>query len=170
MIINHFKMRSDIDSYHLGGMGCSAGVIAIGLAQKLLRVGADRAAGFGVVERATHWVGRLEAYLGVGVLPTQVPGLLASTSCCRAFAGLCRYQRSWTQTRPSHRASSSFLQERGRGGYALVVSTENITQNWYRGNERSMLLPNTIFRMGGCVFLAPVSVHWGVGCLGGPHR
>lgn len=94
MIINHFKMRSDIDSYHLGGMGCSAGVIAIGLAQKLLRVGADRAAGFGVVERATHWVGRLEAYLGVGLLPTQVPGLLASTSCCRAFAGLCRYQRA----------------------------------------------------------------------------
>ena len=39
MIINHFKMRADIDSYHLGGMGCSAGVIAIGLAQKLLRVG-----------------------------------------------------------------------------------------------------------------------------------
>ena len=39
-------------------------------------------------------------------------------------------------------------QERGRGGYALVVSTENITQNWYHGIERSMLIPNTIFRMG----------------------
>lgn len=80
MIINHFKMRTDIDSYHLGGMGCSAGVIAIGLAQKLLR-------------------------------------------------------------------------ERGRGGYALVVSTENITQNWYRGNARSMLIPNTIFRMGSAAIL-----------------
>ena len=32
--------------------------------------------------------------------------------------------------------------------YALVVSTENITQNWYFGNVRSMLLPNTLFRMG----------------------
>ena len=40
------------------------------------------------------------------------------------------------------------LQERGSGGYALVVSTENITQNWYRGNDRSMLIPNCIFRMG----------------------
>jgi hypothetical protein len=39
-------------------------------------------------------------------------------------------------------------QERGRGGYALVVSTENITQNWYHGIECSMLIPNTIFRMG----------------------
>lgn len=75
MIINHFKMRSDIESYNLGGMGCSAGIISIGLARKLL-------------------------------------GSL------------------------------------GRGGYALVVSTENITQNWYRGSDRSMLIPNTIFRMG----------------------
>lgn len=38
MIINHFGMRSDIDSYNLGGMGCSAGVLAIGLAKKLLAV------------------------------------------------------------------------------------------------------------------------------------
>lgn len=28
------------------------------------------------------------------------------------------------------------------------MSTENITQNWYRGRERSMLIPNTIFRLG----------------------
>jgi 3-ketoacyl-CoA synthase len=80
MIINHFKMRSDIESYNLGGMGCSAGIIAIGLAR-------------------------------------QVLGSLS------------------------------------RGGYALVVSTENITQNWYRGNERSMLIPNTIFRMGSAALL-----------------
>ena len=75
MIINHFKMRSDIESYNLGGMGCSAGIISIGLARKLLK-------------------------------------------------------------------------SLGRRGYAVVVSTENITQNWYQGNERSMLIPNTIFRMG----------------------
>ncbi len=29
---------------------------------------------------------------------------------------------------------------------ALVISTEIITQNLYRGNERSMLLQNTLFR------------------------
>lgn len=30
----------------------------------------------------------------------------------------------------------------------IVVSTENITQNWYLGRERSMLITNTLFRMG----------------------
>ena len=37
MIVNHFKMRGDVISYNLAGMGCSAGVIAIGLAQRLLK-------------------------------------------------------------------------------------------------------------------------------------
>ncbi|XP_021767205.1 3-ketoacyl-CoA synthase 1-like [Chenopodium quinoa] len=37
--------------------------------------------------------------------------------------------------------------------YALVFSTENITQNWYFGNDRSMLLCNCIFRMGGAAVL-----------------
>jgi len=37
MIANHFRMRSDLLSFNLAGMGCSAGVIAIGLAQRLLR-------------------------------------------------------------------------------------------------------------------------------------
>lgn len=40
-----------------------------------------------------------------------------------------------------------------RNTYAVVVSTENITLNWYLGNEKSMLLPNCIFRMGGAAIL-----------------
>ncbi|KAJ0697682.1 putative very-long-chain 3-oxoacyl-CoA synthase [Helianthus annuus] len=35
-----------------------------------------------------------------------------------------------------------------RNTYALVVSTENITQNWYFGNKKSMLIPNCLFRVG----------------------
>jgi 3-ketoacyl-CoA synthase len=38
MIVNHFKMRSNTITYNLGGMGCSAGVIAIGLAREQLQV------------------------------------------------------------------------------------------------------------------------------------
>lgn len=38
MIINHYKMRGNIKSVNLGGMGCSAGVIAIDIARDLLQV------------------------------------------------------------------------------------------------------------------------------------
>ncbi|KAJ6729647.1 3-KETOACYL-COA SYNTHASE [Salix viminalis] len=79
MIVNHYKLRTDIKSYNLGGMGCSAGLISIDLAKDLLR---------------------------------------ANPNTC-----------------------------------AVVVSTENITLNWYFGNDRSMLLCNCIFRMGGAAVL-----------------
>jgi len=75
MVINKYKLRSDIKSFNLSGMGCSAGVIAIDLAKDLLQA--------------------------------------------------------------------------NRSKYAVVLSTENITQNWYTGNEKSMLVQNTLFRMGG---------------------
>lgn len=37
-VVNKFKMRSDIQSYHLGGMGCATGVLAINLVNDLLVV------------------------------------------------------------------------------------------------------------------------------------
>ncbi|XP_021766242.1 3-ketoacyl-CoA synthase 11-like [Chenopodium quinoa] len=79
MIVNHYKLRGNILSYNLGGMGCSAGLISIDLAKELLQVHGNT--------------------------------------------------------------------------YALVVSTENITQNWYKGNDRSMLLSNCLFRKGGAAIL-----------------
>ncbi|CAN0884873.1 3-ketoacyl-CoA synthase 1 [Linum grandiflorum] len=69
----------DVKSYNLGGMGCSAGLISIALAQDLLKANPNT--------------------------------------------------------------------------YAVVLSTENITLNWYFGNDRSMLLCNCIFRMGGAAVL-----------------
>eukprot|EP00667_Euglena_gracilis_P012615 EG_transcript_12974 len=78
MIAHKFNMRSDLLTYNLSGMGCSAGVIAVGLAKELL---------------------------------------------------------CWSNS------------------LALVVSTENITQNMYMGNDRGMLLQNTLFRCGGAAIL-----------------
>ncbi|GKV42066.1 hypothetical protein SLEP1_g49515 [Rubroshorea leprosula] len=79
MVINHYKLRGNIISYNLGGMGCSAGLISIDLARDLLQVHPN--------------------------------------------------------------------------SYALVISMENITLNWYFGNERSMLVSNCLFRMGGAAIL-----------------
>ncbi|KAF9601342.1 hypothetical protein IFM89_019074 [Coptis chinensis] len=79
MIVNHYKMRSDIKSFNLGGMGCSAGLISVDLAKDLLKSNPNT--------------------------------------------------------------------------YAVVVSMENITLNWYFGNDKSMLLCNCIFRMGGAAVL-----------------
>ncbi|KAG7622869.1 3-Oxoacyl-[acyl-carrier-protein (ACP)] synthase III C-terminal [Arabidopsis suecica] len=79
MIVNKYKLRGNIKSFNLGGMGCSAGVIAVDLASDMLQI---------------H-----------------------------------------------------------RNTFALVVSTENITQNWYFGNKKAMLIPNCLFRVGGSAVL-----------------
>ncbi|XP_076940535.1 3-ketoacyl-CoA synthase 4-like [Bidens hawaiensis] len=79
MIVNKYKLWGNIRTFNLGGMGCSAGVIAVDLAKDMLQV---------------H-----------------------------------------------------------RNTYAVVVSMENITQNWYFGNKKSMLIPNCLFRLGGAAIL-----------------
>ncbi|CAN8298111.1 unnamed protein product [Cochlearia groenlandica] len=79
MIVNHYKLRGNILSYNLGGMGCSAGLISIDLAKHLLH---------------------------------SIPNT-----------------------------------------YAMVISMENITLNWYFGNDRSKLVSNCLFRMGGAAVL-----------------
>ncbi|TXG72154.1 hypothetical protein EZV62_000733 [Acer yangbiense] len=79
MVVNRYKLRGNILSYNLGGMGCSAGIISIDLAKQLLQIHPN--------------------------------------------------------------------------SYALVVSTENIAYNGYEGNERSMLVTNCLFRVGGAAIL-----------------
>lgn len=79
MIVNRYKMRGDIKSINIGGMGCSAGLIAIDLAKDLLQV---------------------------------------------------------------HRNS-----------YAIVCSQEILARSPYFGNERSKLVTNCLFRMGGAAVL-----------------
>ncbi|KAL8229945.1 hypothetical protein R6Q57_014845 [Mikania cordata] len=79
MVVNRYKMRSNVRSFNLSGMGCSAGLISIDFAKHLLQV---------------------------------------------------------------HPESN-----------AVVISTEILTPNSYRGKERSMLLPNFLFRVGGAAIL-----------------
>ncbi|CAI7792992.1 unnamed protein product [Closterium sp. NIES-53] len=59
MVINHYKMREDIQSYNLGGMGCSASIIAVKMAQDLMQGQANKLAVIVSTENIT-----LNAYLG----------------------------------------------------------------------------------------------------------
>ncbi len=38
MLINHYKMKASVQSYHLGGMGCSSGTVAVNLVRDMLKV------------------------------------------------------------------------------------------------------------------------------------
>ncbi|XP_013711527.3 3-ketoacyl-CoA synthase 13-like, partial [Brassica napus] len=79
MIVNRYKLKTDVKTYNLSGMGCSAGAISVDLAAHLLKANPNT--------------------------------------------------------------------------YAVIVSTENMTLSMYRGNDRSMLVPNCIFRVGGAAVL-----------------
>ncbi|CAA7060076.1 unnamed protein product [Microthlaspi erraticum] len=79
MIVNKYKLRSNIRTFNLGGMGCSASVIGVDLAKDMLLL---------------H-----------------------------------------------------------RNTYAVVVSAENTTLNGYFGNNKSMLVPNCLFRVGGAAVM-----------------
>ncbi|KAL8268897.1 hypothetical protein R6Q59_002695 [Mikania micrantha] len=79
MVVSKYHMRSNVKSFNLSGMGCSAGLISIDFAKHLLQVHPE--------------------------------------------------------------------------SYAVVISTEIIGPNSYMGKERSMLLPNCLFRMGGAAIL-----------------
>ncbi|KAI4998827.1 hypothetical protein ZWY2020_054169 [Hordeum vulgare] len=86
MIVSRYKLRHDIRAVNLSGMGCSAGVTAVGLATRLLQA---------------------------------------------------------TRHHGAH--------------YALIVSTETLTSNFYEGKERPMQLSNILFRMGGAAALLSTS-------------
>ncbi|OUZ99474.1 FAE1/Type III polyketide synthase-like protein [Macleaya cordata] len=74
IIINKYSMKTDIKSFNISGMGCSAGVIGINIAQNLLKI--------------------------------------------------------------------------YKNYYALVVSSEILSNNWYAGNDKSKMVLNSMFRMG----------------------
>eukprot|EP00824_Muranothrix_gubernata_P017390 TRINITY_DN35661_c0_g1_i1.p1 TRINITY_DN35661_c0_g1~~TRINITY_DN35661_c0_g1_i1.p1 ORF type:complete len:570 (-),score=111.08 TRINITY_DN35661_c0_g1_i1:38-1534(-) len=54
MIVNHFNMRSDVKAFNLGGMGCSAGIIAVDLVRDQLQVGNTKLALIASTENVTQ--------------------------------------------------------------------------------------------------------------------
>ncbi|KAE8658737.1 3-ketoacyl-CoA synthase 12 [Hibiscus syriacus] len=78
-IINHYKMRSDIKSFNLASMGCSASLISLDIIRNVFK-----------------------SY---------------------------------------------------KNKFALLLTSESLSLNWYAGSDRSMILSNCLFRSGGCAIL-----------------
>ncbi|KAF7107920.1 hypothetical protein CFC21_108495 [Triticum aestivum] len=100
MIIRKYKMRSDIRNVHLSGMGCSAGLVSVGLARNFLQV-APRGSHALVVSTETitpnYYVGKERAML----LPNCLfrmggAAALLSTSRAKARFRLSRVVRTLT--------------------------------------------------------------------------
>jgi 3-ketoacyl-CoA synthase len=89
MLVNKYKMRTDIESYNLGGMGCGNGVMALSLLKNLLLARPNVNALFVPAEITTYcfYAGDLKDYLvantlfrmgGAAILFTNKPNLARS--------------------------------------------------------------------------------------------
>ncbi|KAL0752765.1 hypothetical protein Bca101_090432 [Brassica carinata] len=232
MIVNKYKLRENILTYNLGGMGCSAGLISIDLVKQLLQNQMNRLLSSSLLIDNTHeWKeeeGRimeskpsgpvaltaeeeavslnqsLSLYLKPltlivegknlikkhikggpdhegGIFTVEAPLHASNVQVVDPVTGELESQKtmSFTGTQQKCRACEKtvypmellsadgvlfhkscfkcfhckFTIQVQANSYALVVSTENITLNWYTGNDRSMPLSNCIFRMGGAAVL-----------------
>ena len=73
MIVNEFGLRRDVKTFHLGGMACSAGVVAVGLVEDLLKANPGTNILFVTHENATagFYSGRHTEFLSVVGLMRQ---------------------------------------------------------------------------------------------------
>lgn len=73
MIVNEFGLRRDVKTYHLGGMACSAGAVAVGLVRDLLKATPNANCLLVTHENATAgaYMGRHAEFLGVVSLMRQ---------------------------------------------------------------------------------------------------
>ena len=73
MIVNRYGLRRDVKTYHLGGMACSAGAVAVGLIRDLLKATPNANALLVTHENATagNYDGRHVEFLGVVGLMRQ---------------------------------------------------------------------------------------------------
>ena len=203
MVVNHFKMRSSIIAYNLSGMGCSAGIISIGLAQELLQVPHTRCAlstallleplcptsakgpCYAHAHRAPCGPG---GQLEVSCVPVSTKSLPTHGRCnhfnhrlavyhvgCGCVCQLFSLVKSVPSIIVAGQApmcqSVCPAVQRYNAATVLVVSMENITQNWYFGNQRSMLIPNCLFRVGGAAVLLSNKGrdYWRARCVGAPY-
>ncbi|KAI4304660.1 hypothetical protein MLD38_040137 [Melastoma candidum] len=104
-----------------------------------------------------------------GVSPSQIDIIAVNVSMLASFPSLCariinRYKmrediKAYNLTGMGCSASLisvdlvQHLFKSYKNMIALVVTSESLSQNWYSGSDRSMILANCLFRSGGCAML-----------------
>ena len=80
--------------------------------------------------------------------------------CAQLVGKMCQLCQHNLQIHDSNSGKGSHVQVYP-GRTALVVSLENITENVYLGNQRSMTITNCLFRLGGAAaLLSNKRRHW----------
>jgi len=98
--VNKFKMRQDIQAYHLGGMGCGNGVIAVGLVRDLLQAHKGANVIFVPCEITTYaYYGGFHARYCVANCIFRMGCAAALLSNRRADAGRAKYRLLYAERR-----------------------------------------------------------------------
>ncbi|KAJ9510740.1 hypothetical protein QJQ45_027645 [Haematococcus lacustris] len=94
MLINHFKMRPGIQSYHLGGMGCANGVVGVNLVRDLLQARPNSNAVFLTTEVTTpaFYPGHDKHRLVTNLLFRMGGAAMLMSNKSAAWAGRAKYQ------------------------------------------------------------------------------
>jgi predicted naringenin-chalcone synthase len=143
MLINMFGMREDIQAYHLGGMGCSMGVVGLNLVRDLLAVSHE------------GWLGAEAELACVGVCKAQVKlcrcagrhegRLLLSLP---APTSPCSHPPTIPLLPPPPLTTTATWQAHPNKN-VLFVCNEVVTAGFYLGGRKEGLVTNALFRMGG---------------------
>ena len=93
MLINKFKLRKDVQAYNLGGMGCSIGVVAIGLVRDMLQAHPNSIALFVPAEVTTYcfYPGKVKDYLVANAI-FRMGGAAVLFSNRRDLGRVAKYQ------------------------------------------------------------------------------
>ena len=139
MLINKFKFRRDVEAYHLGGMGCSIGVVAVGLVRDMLEVGArTRAPG------CERWVCMFELKRACsrGSEARPRPATRGPRGVAHAL-----------NRHPPPHAPPPAPRRRTPTASRCSCPAEITTYCFYPGKHKDFLVSNAIFRMGGAAML-----------------
>lgn len=98
MLINKFKLRRDVEAYHLGGMGCSIGVVAISLVRDMLKAHPNSIALFVPAEITTYcfYPGRHKDFLVANAI-FRMGGAAALFTNKPSLYSRCKYELQYAE-------------------------------------------------------------------------